>query len=128
MHMDEFRLDISLALVMFLLCFAIHTSGVENTVGGWEIEKKREKRGSTSELLSHFKWLDSELSHQFEVLWGGMLSIQTTCKCTLWNNTLTPYQKHHWEEREGSLSMLATDFGTKDVWKQRYFFPLASSV
>lgn len=127
MHMDKFRLDISLALRMFLLGFAVHTSRVANTVGGGAIEKIREKRGNTSELFSHFKWRDSELSHRLKVLQVGMLSIQTTCRCLLWNNT-PPDHKHHWEERKESFSTLANDFGTKNVWKQRDSFPWASSL
>ena len=41
MHMDDFRLDISLAVVMILLCTAVHTSRVENTVGGWASKENR---------------------------------------------------------------------------------------
>lgn len=114
MRMNEFRLDISLALVIFLRCFALHTSGVENTVGGWAIEENREKRGNTSELFSHFKWLHSKLSHQLRGLWGGMLSIQTTCKCILWNNTQPPSHKHHWDERKGCFFHVV-----KWLWSQR---------
>lgn len=122
--MNEFRLDIALALVMFLWCFALHTSRVENTVESWAIEENGGKRGNTSELFSHFKWLDSKLSHQFRVLWGGMLNIQTTCKCIPWNNMQTPSHKHHWGERKRCFfSMLSNDFGHKGSVKAKRFLP-----